>query len=53
VLQLTSDRELTFAALHLAGAARVPDCADAAYLLARARFLESVRSEVASARAAS
>lgn len=53
MLQLTSYRELAFAEQRLAGAARVPDCCDAAYLLARARFLESVRAEAASARAAS
>jgi hypothetical protein len=53
VLQLTSNRELTFAELRLAGAARVPNCADAAYLLARARFLEAIRGEASAARAAS
>lgn len=53
MLQLTSQSELIFAEQRLTGAARVPDSCDAAYLLARARFLDAVRTEAASARAAS
>lgn len=54
MLQLiTGNREFTLAEHRLATAAHVPVCSDAVYLLARARFLESVRAERESARAAS
>ncbi len=53
MLQLNDTRGQKLAEHRLVAGARVPVCADAAYLLARARFLEAVRVEAASARAAS
>ena len=53
MLELTSTKELTLVERQLTTATRVPVCADAAYLLARARFLEAIRTERASARVAS
>lgn len=53
MLELTSTKELTLVERQLATANRVPVCADAAYLLARARFLETIRTERTSARVAS
>ena len=53
MLQLNDTRGQKLAEHRLAASTRVPVCSDAAYLLARARFLEAVRVEAASARAAS
>ena len=52
VLELSAIRDLQ-TEVRLAGAGRVPMCADSAYLLARARFLETIRTETAAAQAAS
>lgn len=53
MLELTGTRDLALVERRLAAASRVPIAADAVYLLARSRFLETVRIERATARAAS